>query len=176
MKTYLSLFSALYRAYDPNTARWLSRDPLPDAERSQGPNLYEYVGDDPIIGIDPSGLDTITFNVRGGVLTNDPTGWTGSLHSLSHKVFGTTGPTLVFYQVCPASHPHLVSAVTAGGGMVFDPARGGWTTHLNQPANNDVTVDIQTTTLLHYGWTTQTMNQIEAIIITVSCSSDCKKN
>ena len=67
----------LYRAYDPNTARWLSRDPLatpaldlsPEngnyfvgrsartgAEMIQGPNLYAYVLNDPIAYIDPAGL------------------------------------------------------------------------------------------------------------------------
>ena len=46
----------LFRAYDPTTARWLSRDPLPDAERSQGPNLYEYVSNDPVDTTDPLGL------------------------------------------------------------------------------------------------------------------------
>jgi len=47
-----------FRAYDPNTARWLSRDPLQDAERSQGPNLYDYVQNNPVNAIDPDGLCT----------------------------------------------------------------------------------------------------------------------
>ena len=47
----------LYRAYDSSTARWLSRDPFPDAERRQGPNLYEYVGDGPVGRLDPLGLN-----------------------------------------------------------------------------------------------------------------------
>ena len=33
-----------YRAYDPELGRWLSRDPLSNAEESEGPNLYAYVG------------------------------------------------------------------------------------------------------------------------------------
>ncbi len=45
-----------YRAYDPNTGRWLSRDPLKMVEAKIGPNLYEYVKDDPIAKVDPLGL------------------------------------------------------------------------------------------------------------------------
>jgi len=39
-------------------AEWLSRDPLQDAERSQGPNLYDYVQNNPVNAIDPDGLCT----------------------------------------------------------------------------------------------------------------------
>jgi len=35
--------------------RWLSRDPLPNAELSQGASLYWYVGNNPINGNDPLG-------------------------------------------------------------------------------------------------------------------------
>jgi RHS repeat-associated protein len=45
----------LYRAYDPTTGKWQSRDPI--AERG-GINLYDYVGNDPIDGTDPLGLKT----------------------------------------------------------------------------------------------------------------------
>jgi RHS repeat-associated protein len=45
-----------YRAYDPELGRWLSRDPLRDAEVAQGPNLYAYVANNPISRIDPEGL------------------------------------------------------------------------------------------------------------------------
>jgi RHS repeat-associated protein len=45
-----------FRAYDPNTARWLNRDPFENAEKSQGPNLYEYVFDNPVDWIDSQGL------------------------------------------------------------------------------------------------------------------------
>ncbi|SPE58715.1 putative Peptidase C39, bacteriocin processing [Verrucomicrobia bacterium] len=45
-----------FRAYDPNLGRWLSRDPLGDAEAKQGPNLYTYVGNEPVGRRDPQGL------------------------------------------------------------------------------------------------------------------------
>src|SRR5205085_1832343 len=47
---------AVYRAYDPDLGRWLSRDPLRNAERTQGPNLYAYVSNNPAVKTDPSGL------------------------------------------------------------------------------------------------------------------------
>jgi RHS repeat-associated protein len=47
---------ALHRAYSPETGRWLSRDPLEDAELEEGPNLYSYVRSDPINAVDPSGM------------------------------------------------------------------------------------------------------------------------
>ena len=37
-------------------AEWLSRDPLKNAEMREGPNLYEYVKNDPTRFIDPLGL------------------------------------------------------------------------------------------------------------------------
>jgi RHS repeat-associated protein len=46
------LYLTRYRAYDPRTGRWLSRDPM---EESAGANLYAYVADNPINLIDPSG-------------------------------------------------------------------------------------------------------------------------
>jgi RHS repeat-associated protein len=49
--TGLSL--ALYRVYDPDLGRWLSRDPSGD---DSGANLYAYVGGNPINALDPLGL------------------------------------------------------------------------------------------------------------------------
>jgi RHS repeat-associated protein len=71
-----------YRAYDPNTGRWLSRDPLKNAEMKLGPNLYEYVGNDPVFWIDPLGLLAwqlgLSFNVQvGPVNFNASVGITG---------------------------------------------------------------------------------------------------
>ena len=45
---------AMYRAYDSNLGRWLSEDPLRDAD---GPNRYMYVRSDPVRLIDLYGLE-----------------------------------------------------------------------------------------------------------------------
>ena len=45
-----------YRLYDPQLARWSSRDPVNNAELLQGPNLFAYVGNNPVNLTDPFGL------------------------------------------------------------------------------------------------------------------------
>jgi RHS repeat-associated protein len=48
-----TLHLAWFRAYDANLARWISRDPIQEGD---GPNIYTYVGNNPISGVDPLGL------------------------------------------------------------------------------------------------------------------------
>jgi RHS repeat-associated protein len=47
------LHLALYRAYDADAGRWLSRDPIGE---DGGLNLYDYVGNNPLTETDPFGL------------------------------------------------------------------------------------------------------------------------
>ena len=44
-----------FRVYDSRQGQWLSRDPLQNAEQHLGPNLYAYVGNDPVNLMDPLG-------------------------------------------------------------------------------------------------------------------------
>ena len=43
-----------YRYYDPTVGRWLTRDPI---GYDGGMDLYAYCMNDPVNGVDPSGLD-----------------------------------------------------------------------------------------------------------------------
>ncbi len=49
----------LFRAYDPDSGKWLSADPIGE---TGGMNLYAYVGGDPMNAIDPFGLDLILLS------------------------------------------------------------------------------------------------------------------
>jgi RHS repeat-associated protein len=51
-----TLLFAHYRAYDPQLGRWLSRDPLENAEEDEGWNLFSYVQNNPVNKLDPLGL------------------------------------------------------------------------------------------------------------------------
>lgn len=54
--TEADLNLTMFRGYDPSIGRWISRDPLGEAELTQGANLYTYVGNNPLNRIDPLGL------------------------------------------------------------------------------------------------------------------------
>src|SRR5207253_5837481 len=47
---------APYRAYDAETGRWISRDPLGEIA---GLNLFNYVGNNPVTFTDPTGLEQL---------------------------------------------------------------------------------------------------------------------
>jgi RHS repeat-associated protein len=71
-----SLAMARYRAYDPELGRWLSRDPLKNAEIREGPNLYAYTGNEPVGKRDPSGFGFDTYSANPAVALAIATGGT----------------------------------------------------------------------------------------------------
>ncbi len=68
-----------YRYYEPNTGRWLSRDPI--GERG-GLNLYGFVGNDPVNSIDYLGLATQAYFVFNPTLEK---GYVGSTRGAKSK-------------------------------------------------------------------------------------------
>jgi RHS repeat-associated protein len=61
------LYLTHYRAYDPRTSRWLSRDPIGEFG---GTNLYTYIEDNPILGDDSTGLSGGPYHPPPGVKTS----------------------------------------------------------------------------------------------------------
>jgi len=64
------LYLTKHRAFDTNTGRWLSRDPIAEGG---GINLYEYCRDEPIIFEDPFGTDgrSMVLAGRGVIIAGD---------------------------------------------------------------------------------------------------------
>jgi RHS repeat-associated protein len=57
----MQLYYNSARNYSPGLHRFISRDPI-----GSGSNLYDYVGDDPVNGTDPTGLFPIGINLGSG--------------------------------------------------------------------------------------------------------------
>jgi len=65
--SYSGLYLTLYREYDANLGRWISRDPL---DEDGGMNLYAYVSNRPIIATDRLGLADWLDNPFTSALVN----------------------------------------------------------------------------------------------------------
>ncbi len=59
----LQQYRAPYRNYSPSMARWTTLDP---AGMVDGPNMYEYVGNNTVLYIDPNG--SFTIQILGGIV------------------------------------------------------------------------------------------------------------
>jgi len=59
----LGLYYLMSRYYDPQTGRFINADSLEylDSETIGGLNLYAYCGNNPVMGVDPSGHVTVDF-------------------------------------------------------------------------------------------------------------------
>jgi RHS repeat-associated protein len=161
---------SLYRAYSSTLGRWISRDPLKDAEMSQGANLYLYARNDPITTFDPFGLATITLEKTDGV-----TDWTGLFsHALGHLTHPSTGfgasgnraAHIVFKNVCPdPRYKHLIDVK----------ASNGWGAYKDPPTNSAF-IDISTHMgLLGYFINTPVGSLDPALYVKLiaTCSDDC---
>jgi RHS repeat-associated protein len=109
----------LYRAYDPILGRWISRDPLASSppflgtnpsrlrpnmgigELAVGPNLYDYVNNDPLDNTDPRGTDATAVGAGIGTII-EPGGGTaiGAGAGFVIDTLATLGLADALYHMC----------------------------------------------------------------------------
>jgi RHS repeat-associated protein len=88
------LYLANYRAYDPASGRWLSRDPIGE---EGGINLYAYVGVDPVNSTDTLGLCGPACVIAAGAVVGGVSSAVGTLiggGSISDAISSIPGGSL----------------------------------------------------------------------------------
>jgi RHS repeat-associated protein len=123
---------ATYRVYDPDLGRWLSRDRVSEAD---GVNLFRYVWNDPIRGLDPLGLGTIYTDQTNGRTYFNPNpespgpilSWPSRSNVVADSLPGASGP---YYSpnVYPTDGPYKDDPVSYGPNDILktDDPRGRW--------------------------------------------------
>jgi hypothetical protein len=136
-----------YRAYDPFSGRWLSRDP---AGEKGGINLYAYVGDAPVNYLDPWGL--WEFSLSGGAglggeihFGNNGGQWNFGAHGgLGEGAYANFNPNDSGCHA-PGSVPSLAASGNIGAGENVDadaeyapgsPGDSSATVTVSNPLNN----------------------------------------
>ena len=124
------LYLTKYRAYDPYSGRWLSRDPMGEYG---GINLYGYVDEDPVDATDPNGrwLFVITglVGAAGGAGGDFIVQYIRNGGNLNCVNWGQVGEAAVFGGIAGAAAPWvatdyagaaLLGAVTNGAQYIYD--------------------------------------------------------
>ena len=160
------LYQVRNRFYHCGLGRWLSRDPLKNAERSQGANLYWYVSNNAVNYVDPTGMDTITITDNDGIL--DISGLVG--HVLGHienwitsggantSSTGNQAVRLNYTDVCPPDHIYLLSVT----------ASNDWGAYQSGP--NSAYIDVETRVYFFGTSNSQNLNDIVSLI---AMCTDC---
>ncbi|MDC6180650.1 RHS repeat-associated core domain-containing protein, partial [Ralstonia solanacearum] len=83
------MYLTLFRAYDPGTGRWVSRDPIGE---EGGINLYSYVGGQPTRYTDPQGLCIGPLAVPCIIIAENGPAIAGGLGVVAEIITGTPNP------------------------------------------------------------------------------------
>jgi RHS repeat-associated protein len=107
------VYLAPLRAYDPDSARWLRRDPIGEFG---GPNLYSYVDNSPLGLVDPLGLGSNPVMGAGCSYNSNPYGAGGSFYDPGYLYAPPTSPNPAFS--FPFSGGIIASTGAEGGGVL----------------------------------------------------------
>jgi len=116
---------AIYRFYDPDLGRWLSRDPI---EEAGGINLYGYVTNNPNNLVDPDGLDAIPSPNGTNIFVVNPNNFgAGSLNQLAAQLQGqfVQHPNERFSGQCATGAQYL-TGTKVGNGFRDAPSTTSW--------------------------------------------------
>jgi RHS repeat-associated protein len=126
---------AVYRFYDPDLGRWLSRDPIGEAG---GLNLYGYVSNNPVNLIDPDGLLQQPYVLAppasvGGAGVGAVAGWAGAGAVIGAAIGYPLGQIDVpawspNYKVCDVAADSLVEGAQWWKTVLWA-AASWWATH-----------------------------------------------
>lgn len=104
------------RPYDPNSARWISRDPIGEIG---GENLYGFVYNDPQNSIDFLGFSDIEFLSDGQAYYDGPPNWWRGMAESDRGFSGVTGfPSAYFWS-------YALMLKKCGGGICNSTDIGG---------------------------------------------------
>ena len=139
----MGLYASSTRFYDPGTTRWLSRDWI---REGGGINLYAYVGGNPVMRIDPLGLD---HRISGGISA------TGALVGVGGSVGVSVGISVPDNPLSFGDYQAfttLQGAAMAGGGGFLGAGFQGSYAYADKPYSSGISTSTGWNAEVDVGW------------------------